>query len=88
MTSWHSSGPILSPSVSLCSLEKENYEVWAKVVKLNQELEREKKKSEELELRLLDLERSREDMERTNKRLEEEVQKLSKPMSKTDAKSN
>ncbi|XP_064031831.1 rho GTPase-activating protein 25 [Pogoniulus pusillus] len=70
------------------SLEKENYEVWAKVVKLNQELEKEKKKSEELELRLLDLERSREDMERTNKRLEEEVQKLSKPMSKADAKSN
>ncbi|NXG42420.1 RHG25 protein, partial [Psilopogon haemacephalus] len=60
------------------SLEKENYEVWARVVRLNQEIERERKKCAELELRLLGMESSGEDVERTNKRLEEEVQKLSK----------
>ncbi|NXT16402.1 RHG25 protein, partial [Prunella fulvescens] len=31
------------------SLQKENYEVWAKVVRLNQDLEQERKKREELE---------------------------------------
>ncbi|NWW97531.1 RHG25 protein, partial [Caloenas nicobarica] len=60
------------------SLEKENYEVWAKVVRLNQDIEREKKKSEELELRLRNVERSREDMEKKNKMLEEEIKKLAK----------
>ncbi|XP_010002248.1 PREDICTED: rho GTPase-activating protein 25 [Chaetura pelagica] len=70
------------------SLEKENYEVWAKVVRLNQDIEREKKKSEELELKLLNLERSREDTEKKNKMLEEEIRNLSKSTSKTDAKTN
>ncbi|NXW81970.1 RHG25 protein, partial [Alopecoenas beccarii] len=60
------------------SLEKENYEVWAKVVRLNQDIEREKKKSEELELRLKNVERSREDTEKKNKMLEEEIKKLAK----------
>ncbi|NWU87102.1 RHG25 protein, partial [Onychorhynchus coronatus] len=60
------------------SLQKENYEVWAKVVRLNQDIEREKKKSEELELKLMNMEHSREDMEEKNKRLEEEIEKLSK----------
>ncbi|KGL84621.1 Rho GTPase-activating protein 25, partial [Tinamus guttatus] len=59
------------------SLEKENYEVWAKVVRLNQEVEREKKKSEELEQKLRDMELLREDMERKNKMLEEEIKNLS-----------
>ncbi|NXJ98035.1 RHG25 protein, partial [Corythaixoides concolor] len=60
------------------SLEKENYEVWAKVVRLNQDIEREKKKSEELELKLMKVERSREDMEKKNKMLEEEIKNLAK----------
>lgn len=88
MTSQHSSDPIHSWSVSLCSLEKENYDVWAKVVRLNQDIEREKKKSEELELRLKNVERSREDMEKKNKMLEEEIKKLAKSTSKTDTKTN
>ncbi|XP_071435314.1 rho GTPase-activating protein 25 [Pithys albifrons albifrons] len=70
------------------SLQKENYEVWAKVVRLNQELEREKKKSEELELKLVNVERLREDMERKNKMLEEQIKNLTKPMSKSGAKTN
>ncbi|NWR64834.1 RHG25 protein, partial [Bucorvus abyssinicus] len=60
------------------SLQKENYEVWAKVVRLNQDIEKEKKKSEELELKLMNVERSREDMEKKNKTLEEEIKKLAK----------
>ncbi|XP_068012588.1 rho GTPase-activating protein 25 [Melanerpes formicivorus] len=68
------------------SLEKENYEVWTKVVRLNQDIEREKKKSEELEAKLLTTERSREDLERKNKLLEEEIKNLSQSPSKTDAK--
>ncbi|XP_074930874.1 rho GTPase-activating protein 25 isoform X1 [Phalacrocorax aristotelis] len=70
------------------SLEKENYEVWAKVVRLNQDIEREKKKSEELELKLMNVERSREDMEKKNKMLEEKIKNLAKSTSKTDAKTN
>ncbi|NXC30165.1 RHG25 protein, partial [Campylorhamphus procurvoides] len=60
------------------SLQKENYEVWAKVVRLNQEIEKEKKKSQELELKLLNVERLREDMEKKNKMLEEEIKNLTK----------
>ncbi|NWZ55465.1 RHG25 protein, partial [Haliaeetus albicilla] len=60
------------------SLEKENYEVWARVVRLNQDIEKEKKKSEELELKLMNVECSREDMEKKNKMLEEEIKNLAK----------
>ncbi|XP_032568346.1 rho GTPase-activating protein 25 isoform X2 [Chiroxiphia lanceolata] len=70
------------------SLQKENYEVWAKVVRLNQDIEKEKKKSEELELKLMNVERSREEVEKKNKKLEEEIKKLSKPTGKTDTKTN
>ncbi|KAJ7397697.1 Rho GTPase activating protein 25 [Pitangus sulphuratus] len=70
------------------SLQKENYEVWAKVVRLNQDIEREKKKSEELQLKLMNVERSREDVEKKNKKLEEELKKLSKPTGKTGDKTN
>uniref|UniRef100_A0A8C0FHR1 Rho GTPase-activating protein 24 n=1 Tax=Bubo bubo TaxID=30461 RepID=A0A8C0FHR1_BUBBB len=70
------------------SLEKENYEVWAKVVRLNGDIEREKKKSEELELKLMNVERSRKDMEKKNKMLEEEIKNLAKSMGKIDAKTN
>ncbi|NXP66228.1 RHG25 protein, partial [Chloropsis cyanopogon] len=60
------------------SLQKENYEVWAKVVRLNQELEQEKKRRGELELRLTNAERSREELEKKTKVLEEEITNLTK----------
>ncbi|KAM7078232.1 rho GTPase-activating protein 25 isoform 5-T5 [Molossus nigricans] len=62
------------------NLEKENYDVWAKVVRLNEELEKEKKKSAALEISLRNVERSREDVERRNKTLEEEVKEFVKSM--------
>lgn len=69
------------------TLEKENYEVWAKVVRLNEELEKERKKVEALEISLRNVERSREDVERRNKVLEEEVKEFVRSMKepKTDA---
>ncbi|XP_006110854.2 rho GTPase-activating protein 25 isoform X2 [Pelodiscus sinensis] len=63
------------------SLHKENYEVWAKVVRLNEEIEKEKKKFVELELKLQNVERAREDVEKRNKVLEKEVQDLVKSRS-------
>nr|XP_026654614.1 rho GTPase-activating protein 25 [Zonotrichia albicollis] len=70
------------------SLQKENYEVWAKVVRLNQELEQERKRSEELELRLKNAERSQEELERKTRMLEEEIKNLTKATSQTGAKTN
>ncbi|KAM4867165.1 rho GTPase-activating protein 25 isoform 1-T3 [Thomomys bottae] len=71
------------------SLEKENYDVWAKVVRLSEELDSEKKKFAALEISLRNMERSREDVERRNKVLEEEVKEFVKsmkePKTKTDA---
>ncbi|XP_004636191.2 rho GTPase-activating protein 25 [Octodon degus] len=68
------------------NLEKENYDVWAKVVRLNEELEKEKKKFAALEISLRNVERSREDVEKRNKVLEEEVKEFIKSMKepKTD----
>ncbi|XP_007065540.2 rho GTPase-activating protein 25 isoform X1 [Chelonia mydas] len=63
------------------SLQKENYEVWAKVVRLNEEIEKEKKKFAALELKLQNVERSREDIEKRNKVLEQEIQDFMKSMS-------
>ncbi|TFJ99759.1 DDB1- and CUL4-associated factor 8 [Platysternon megacephalum] len=64
------------------SLQKtENYEVWAKVVRLNEEIEKEKKKFAVLELKLQNVERSREDVEKRNKVLEQEIQNFVKSMS-------
>ncbi|NWY99973.1 RHG25 protein, partial [Loxia curvirostra] len=60
------------------SLQKENYEVWAKVVRLKQDLEQEKKRSGELELRLMSVERSREELEKKTRMLEEEIKNLTK----------
>ncbi|NXC91770.1 RHG25 protein, partial [Cercotrichas coryphoeus] len=60
------------------SLQEENYEAWAKVVRLNQDMEQEKKKCGELELRLKNAERLREELERKNKMLEEELKNLTK----------
>ncbi|CAH7164127.1 Arhgap25 [Phodopus roborovskii] len=68
------------------NLEKENYDVWAKVVKLNEELEMEKKKFAALEISLRNMERSREDVERRNKVLEEEVREFVKSMKKAETK--
>ncbi|XP_016159128.1 PREDICTED: rho GTPase-activating protein 25 isoform X2 [Ficedula albicollis] len=70
------------------SLQEENYEAWAKVVRLSQEMEQEKKKCGELELRLENAERLREELEKKNKMLEEELKNLTKPTSKTGAKTN
>ncbi|XP_056364531.1 rho GTPase-activating protein 25 isoform X2 [Oenanthe melanoleuca] len=70
------------------SLQEENYEAWAKVVRLSQAMEQEKKKCGELELRLESAERSREELERKNKMLEEELKNLTKPTSETGAKTN
>lgn len=69
------------------NLEKENYDVWAKVVRLNEELENEKKKSAALEISLRNVERCREDVEKRNKVLEEEVKEFVKSIKepKTDA---
>ncbi|XP_042636775.1 rho GTPase-activating protein 25 [Orycteropus afer afer] len=69
------------------NLEKENYEVWAKVVRLNEELEKEKKKFAALEISFRNVERSREDVEKRNKVLEEEVKEFVKSMKepKSDA---
>ncbi|NXY35879.1 RHG25 protein, partial [Pomatorhinus ruficollis] len=60
------------------SLQKENYETWAKVVRLNQDMEQEKKKCGELELRLMNAERLREELEKKAKMLEEEIKNLTK----------
>lgn len=79
---------ILSCSASLRSLQKENYETWAKVVRLNQDVEQERKKCGELELRLVKAERAREELEKKTKMLEEEIKNLTKPTSKTGAKTN
>uniref|UniRef100_A0A8C0RZ84 Rho GTPase activating protein 25 n=1 Tax=Canis lupus familiaris TaxID=9615 RepID=A0A8C0RZ84_CANLF len=66
------------------NLEKENYDVWAKVVRLNEELEKEKKKFAALEISLRNVERSRE-VERRNKALEEEVKEFVKSMKEPKA---
>lgn len=65
-----------------CSLEKENYDVWAKVVRLNEEVEREKNKFADLECRLQDVERSREDVEKKNKLLEDSIKSMSQAATK------
>ncbi|NXN36072.1 RHG25 protein, partial [Rhinoptilus africanus] len=60
------------------SLEKEKYKAWSKVVKLNQDIWKEKKKSEELELKLMNKERLLEDMKKEKKMLEETIENLTK----------
>ena len=70
------------------NLEKENYDVWAKVVRLNEELERERKKFAALEISLRNVERSREDVEKRNRVLEEEVKEFVKSMEKPKTKTD
>lgn len=55
------------------------------MVRLNEELEKEKKKSAALEINLRNVERSREDVERRNKTLEEEVKEFVKSMKEPKA---
>ncbi|XP_078095718.1 rho GTPase-activating protein 25 isoform X2 [Mustelus asterias] len=55
------------------SLEKENYQVLSKVVRLNEKLEKEKKLFEVMDIRLQNAVRAQVDAERRNKVLEEEL---------------
>ncbi|XP_015276562.1 PREDICTED: rho GTPase-activating protein 25 [Gekko japonicus] len=71
----------------ISSLEKENYEVWAKVVRLNKEIEKEKNKSADLEHKLWDIEYSRDDIENKNKHLEQEILNSIKSTSQPETKS-
>nr|XP_033803521.1 rho GTPase-activating protein 25 [Geotrypetes seraphini] len=63
------------------SLEKENYDVWAKVVRLNEEIEEEKKKYSALEITLRNAQQSKSDTEKRNGILEKEMKGLLKSMS-------
>lgn len=54
-------------------------------MRLNEELEKEKKKSAALEISLRNVERSWEDVERRNKTLEEEVKEFVKSMKEPKA---
>lgn len=67
------------------NLEKENYDVWAKVVRLSEDLEKEKKKFSALEITLRNVERSREDVEKRNRALEEEVKEFVRSMKECKA---
>uniref|UniRef100_UPI00398EB5A2 rho GTPase-activating protein 25-like n=1 Tax=Pristiophorus japonicus TaxID=55135 RepID=UPI00398EB5A2 len=58
------------------SLEKENYEVWAKVVRLNQQMEQDKKQHEALEIRLSNTLRAQEAAETRNQVLAQELKDL------------
>lgn len=53
-------------------------------MRLNEELERERKKFAALEISLRNVERSREDVEKRNKVLEEEVKEFVKSMKKPE----
>ncbi|XP_029459898.1 rho GTPase-activating protein 25 isoform X2 [Rhinatrema bivittatum] len=68
------------------SLEKENYDVWAKVVRLKEELKKEKEKNLALEITLQDEEHSRSDAEKRNEILEQEMQMFLKSMREPSAK--
>ncbi|XP_061448439.1 rho GTPase-activating protein 25 isoform X2 [Rhineura floridana] len=66
------------------SLEKENYEVWAKVVRLNEEIEKEKSKFAELESKFQNIKCSQVDTEKKNKLLEDSIKSMNQPASKTE----
>ncbi|KAM5171864.1 rho GTPase-activating protein 25 [Mantella aurantiaca] len=69
------------------SLEKENFEVWKKVVILNEDLEKEQNQRKALEITLQNMERSRDDAEKRNKLLEQEIQGFVRAMSQAGNKS-
>ncbi|XP_060643593.2 rho GTPase-activating protein 25 [Anolis sagrei] len=60
----------------IASLEKENYEVWAKVVRLNEEIEKERVRSAEMERTLQEVRCSREDLEKKNRLLEDSLKAM------------
>ncbi|XP_018427628.1 PREDICTED: rho GTPase-activating protein 25 [Nanorana parkeri] len=68
------------------SLEKENFEVWKKVVKLNEDMEKEQNQRKALEITLQNMERSRNDAEKRNKLLEQEIQGFVRAMSQAGNK--
>ncbi|XP_068130911.1 LOW QUALITY PROTEIN: rho GTPase-activating protein 25 [Hyperolius riggenbachi] len=68
------------------SLEKENFEVRKKVVKLNEDLEKERNQRKALEITLQNMERSRDDAEKRNKLLEKEIQGFVRAMSQAGNK--
>ncbi|OCT86655.1 rho GTPase-activating protein 25 isoform X2 [Xenopus laevis] len=68
------------------SLEKENYETWKKVVQLHEDLEKEKNKQKALEITLQNVERSRDDAEKRNKILEQEIQGFVRAMALSSTK--
>ncbi|KAG8440911.1 hypothetical protein GDO86_006590 [Hymenochirus boettgeri] len=68
------------------SLEKENYNTWKTVVKLYDELEKEQNKRKALEITLANIERSRDDAEKRNKFLEQEIQGFVRAMSASSDK--
>ncbi|KAM4678317.1 rho GTPase-activating protein 25 isoform 2-T2 [Discoglossus pictus] len=69
------------------SLEKENFDVWKKVVKLNEDLDNERNTRAALEIRLRNIDRSRDDAEKRNKHLEQEIQGFVRAMSEAGSKS-
>ncbi|KAE8618764.1 hypothetical protein XENTR_v10009492 [Xenopus tropicalis] len=68
------------------SLEKENYDTWKKVVKLHEDLETEKNKQKALKITLQNVERSRDDAEKRNKILEQEIQGFVRAMAASSTK--
>nr|DBA32073.1 TPA: hypothetical protein GDO54_007822 [Pyxicephalus adspersus] len=68
------------------SLEKENFEVWKKVIKLNEDLEKEQNQRKALEITLQNMQRSRDDAEKRNKLLEQEIQGFVRAMSQAGTK--
>lgn len=55
--------------------------MWKKVVKLNEDLEKEQNQRKALEITLQNMERSRDDAEKRNKLLEQEIQGFVRAMS-------
>ncbi|KAM4037372.1 rho GTPase-activating protein 25 isoform 2-T2 [Anomaloglossus baeobatrachus] len=68
------------------SLEKENYDVWKKVVTLNEDLEKERNQRKAQEITLQNMKQSRDDAERRNKHLEKEIQGFMRAMSQAGNK--
>nr|XP_020635818.1 rho GTPase-activating protein 25 isoform X2 [Pogona vitticeps] len=68
------------------SLQEENFEVWTKVVRLNEELEKEKKKFAELEVKLESIRHFKEDSEKMNHLLEDSLKSVCRFARKTEEK--
>ncbi|CAJ0948252.1 unnamed protein product [Ranitomeya imitator] len=80
----HSITPAMAVAVD--GLEKENYEVWKKVVKLIEDLEKERNQRMAQEITLQNMKQSRDDVERRNKHLEKEIQGFVRAMSQAGKK--